>query len=303
MNDKPLVSIVVLTYNSSKYVIDTLNSAYTQTYQGELELIVTDDYSTDSTIELCQQWLLTHGDRFVRAELLTVDENTGVSKNVNRGCRAAKGKWIKPIAGDDILTKDCIDVMCTKAIGLGEKCTFVVGSQMPFYETFQLQSPDKLKREINVPINTIIDINYVFDNPFFFIPGPCLLLSKEMLEDIGYYPEVFRNIEDFPLSRKALSVGYVIHVIDCPVVFYRKSNPQSISNTFLNELVEQRIVVDCYKLYLQPIFTRTQRWDTFLKLLRVKINIAFGGKAKLLVKFAFVISRYVQISYYRKNRL
>ncbi len=52
----PLVSIIVITYNSSKYVLETLESAKAQTYQN-IELIVSDDGSTDNTIEICKIWI------------------------------------------------------------------------------------------------------------------------------------------------------------------------------------------------------------------------------------------------------
>ncbi len=54
--ENPLVSIIVCTYNSSKYVLETLESAKEQTYQN-VELIVSDDCSTDNTVELCRKWI------------------------------------------------------------------------------------------------------------------------------------------------------------------------------------------------------------------------------------------------------
>lgn len=98
---QPLVSIIVITYNSSKYVLETLESARAQTYQN-LELIVSDDASQYDTVEICQAWLEENGDRFVRAELVTVEENTGIPANCNRGVRKAKGEWVKLIAGNVI---------------------------------------------------------------------------------------------------------------------------------------------------------------------------------------------------------
>jgi alpha-1,3-rhamnosyltransferase len=56
-NQKPLVSVVIITYNSSKYVLETLESAKAQTYQN-IELIVSDDCSTDDTVEKCREWII-----------------------------------------------------------------------------------------------------------------------------------------------------------------------------------------------------------------------------------------------------
>lgn len=106
---KPLVSVAVVTYNSSKTVVETLDSIYNQTYPN-LELIVSDDCSKDDTIGICREWIEVHKKRFVRTELLTVKKNTGVSANMNRTEAACRGKWVKAIAGDDLLLPDCIDI-------------------------------------------------------------------------------------------------------------------------------------------------------------------------------------------------
>lgn len=107
-NDYPLVSVSVITYNSSKTVIETLDSICNQTYQN-LELIVSDDGSTDDTVEICRDWIESHKERFVRTELLTVEKNTGVSANMNRATDACQGEWVKDIAGDDVLLPDCVE--------------------------------------------------------------------------------------------------------------------------------------------------------------------------------------------------
>lgn len=106
--DFPLVSVPVITYNSSKTVLETLDSIYNQTYQN-LELIVSDDCSTDNTVEICREWIEAHKKRFVRTELLTVEKNTGVSANMNRAEKACLGEWVKVIAGDDVLFNNCIE--------------------------------------------------------------------------------------------------------------------------------------------------------------------------------------------------
>ena len=107
LEKQPLVSIIVITYNSSKYVLETLESAKAQTYQN-IELIVSDDCSIDNTVEICREWIENNKERFVRTELITAEKNTGIPANCNRGVKAAQGEWVKLIAGDDILYNNCI---------------------------------------------------------------------------------------------------------------------------------------------------------------------------------------------------
>lgn len=64
--EKPLVSVCIITYNSGKTIVDTLNSIFLQSYEP-LELIVSDDCSLDDTVTICKNWLLTNRKRFVRA--------------------------------------------------------------------------------------------------------------------------------------------------------------------------------------------------------------------------------------------
>lgn len=107
MNNQPLVSIPIVTYNSSKYILETLESIKSQTYSN-IELIVSDDCSTDDTVSLCRHWIALNKNRFARTLIIEATKNMGVSANSNRGEYACTGDWIKDIAGDDILLPTCI---------------------------------------------------------------------------------------------------------------------------------------------------------------------------------------------------
>ena len=102
-----LVTVTVGTHNSSQFVVKTLESIYNQTWK-DIELIIKDDASTDNTVELCRKWIEKNNNRFIRTEILAVSERKGPAANFNRGIRAAKAEWIKPVAGDDALLPNCI---------------------------------------------------------------------------------------------------------------------------------------------------------------------------------------------------
>ena len=61
---EPLVSIIVMTYNSEKYILETLESVRAQTYKN-IELLVTDDCSIDNTVELVNVWIQENKFRFL----------------------------------------------------------------------------------------------------------------------------------------------------------------------------------------------------------------------------------------------
>ena len=60
MKDFPSISIVVVTFNSEKYVLETLESIKSQNYKGAMELIVSDDGSSDDTVSICEKWILSN---------------------------------------------------------------------------------------------------------------------------------------------------------------------------------------------------------------------------------------------------
>lgn len=243
----PLVSIVVITYNSAKYVLETLDSAYNQSYKGPLELIISDDCSSDETVELCKSWLSSFGKRFSRFELLVADENVGISRNINRGCRAASGIWIKPIAGDDVLMSDCIQniIDCT-TINPHIQC--LASNVIPFFDENKPGMNDGALW-MDMPKNNAVDLKYLFENPFFVFPGPGYAYSKKLLEEIGYFPTLFRNVEDAPMLRHVVAHGVNVYVMKEATVFYRRHRD---SITIAHPLALHDIWERSYNLLMKP---------------------------------------------------
>lgn len=95
-NSNPLVSIGVLSYNNSNYIIDTLESLDKQTYDN-IEIIIHDDASTDNSREIINEWSKNKNNVI----LLFADKNVGVCKSLNKLVKEAKGDYISNIASDD----------------------------------------------------------------------------------------------------------------------------------------------------------------------------------------------------------
>jgi glycosyltransferase involved in cell wall biosynthesis len=103
--DRPLVSVVVAFYNHAPFARETVESILAQTYPN-LEIILTDDGSTDGTREIVEALGAEHPDRVTA---LTVDRNTGISGNMNRGLGAATGELVAVMSGDDLMLPEKIE--------------------------------------------------------------------------------------------------------------------------------------------------------------------------------------------------
>lgn len=99
-----LISIVVTSYNYEKYLKDTINSIINQTYQN-WEMIVVDDASTDSSVEIIQEF--TQKDD--RIMLIRNEQNLGLAKSLQKGVNAASGEWIAFLESDDMYAPDNLE--------------------------------------------------------------------------------------------------------------------------------------------------------------------------------------------------
>lgn len=217
----PLVSIIIVTYNSSNYVLETLDSTITQTYNN-IELIITDDGSTDHTVEICEDWIERNKSKFCRIELITVNKNTGIPSNFNRGNNKAKGKWVKIIAGDDILLPNCVQDNIEFATNNSSDFVF----SLPIYindKSEILEHPELHKQFLENDSFYDLDANGQFihlitkDIP---MNPPTLFYKRKTLEEFGGFDENHKN-EDYPLYLKATSLGYKMEFFYKHTVKYR----------------------------------------------------------------------------------
>lgn len=94
---EPLVSIIMPTYNSEGTIRDSIDSVLKQSYVN-WELIITDDFSSDETVEIVNSF--SNADP--RIVLIRNDINSGAGFSRNRSIDAAKGKYIAFLDADDL---------------------------------------------------------------------------------------------------------------------------------------------------------------------------------------------------------
>ncbi|MEQ1799208.1 MAG: glycosyltransferase [Lacibacter sp.] len=222
----PLVSIIIVTYNSAEFILDMFESAKNQTYSN-IELIITDDNSTDCTIDLCKKWLAENSRLFSNTKLIESKINTGTSANLNRGILASSGDWVKFIAGDDYLYPDCISEFIKKSVekpGVVFIFSTVARNGVPFnrkeYKAFfESTNAEQYKALLKENI----------------LPAPATFIKRETIIKLNGFNEEFRLLDDYPFFLKASKTGIKFDFIEKPLVYYRThENSTSIQITKFN---------------------------------------------------------------------
>lgn len=219
-----LVSVPIYTYNSSKTILETLMSVYEQTYKN-IELIISDDSSTDNTIDICKKWVGEFGFRFVDVKILTSDKNTGISANINRADDVCSSEWVKGLAGDDILLPDCVETF-VKYIISNPNAIVVFGKMEGF---------GRSKDEIDEYMQRCFDYS-IFDmsahdqyHRLLFegncVPAPTLFYNINSLRKFGFRnDERIPMIDDIPKWLTLTKMGIRLILMDKTVVKYRLSD-------------------------------------------------------------------------------
>lgn len=96
MSQEPLVSIIMPSYNSGKFIEESIASVIKQKY-SKWELIIVDDYSTDNTTKIIDEYT----SKDTRIKVIKLSQNLGAANARNKGVEIATGKYISFLDSDD----------------------------------------------------------------------------------------------------------------------------------------------------------------------------------------------------------
>ncbi|MDO7171368.1 glycosyltransferase family 2 protein [Mariniflexile sp. AS56] len=221
-SNNPLVSIIIVTYNSGKFILETLESAKTQSYKN-VELIISDDCSSDNTIKICEEWIKANRAYFINCIIVTTPVNTGIPANCNRGLNAAQGVWIKILAGDDMFYQDCIQsnidytsqnnnikFLFSKVDFLINEPAIKYGQDIPLIDLEFYNATPKYQHELLVE-----------GSKKAYVPAATGFLNKQTLIDLSGFDEEIQLCEDYPMWMKATKNNIKLYFMDKKTVWYR----------------------------------------------------------------------------------
>jgi glycosyltransferase involved in cell wall biosynthesis len=219
----PLVSVVVPAYNAAWSLDETLASVCAQTYPN-LEVLVVDDGSTDSTVEVATAW--ARRDARVR---LICKPNGGVASARNRGMHEARGAYVAPIDSDDLWEPDNLERQVAALEAAGP------GAFMAFARTVFVDSNARpLPAAVWCPWETRTDTPRPPETDFRGLllrnsvaNGSAAVFRRDRMLEAGGYDEGMaaaggQGAEDWKLTLTLAARGRVVYV-PAPTVRYRMS--------------------------------------------------------------------------------
>jgi glycosyltransferase involved in cell wall biosynthesis len=196
----PLISIIITTFNSKRFIKEAVQSVLYQTYQS-FEIIVVDDHSTDETAKIVREFSVKDS----RIKFYSIPHSGRPSVVRNYGISKVVGDYIAFLDGDDVWEKHKLEEQFNSIhknphAVLVYSASVTVGANIfsPYYEVLPLlhkaarNKNDLIQKGNSIPLSTV-------------------LVSKKYLDMAGGFdedPEL--KIEDFDLWLRLGEFGYFI---------------------------------------------------------------------------------------------
>lgn len=213
MND--LVSVIIPIYNSAQYLSRCLDSVISQNYTS-IEIILINDGSTDSSKEICEQYLLKD-----KRIVLINTENHGVSSARNTGIKHSGGKYITFIDSDDYVDRTIVSCLC--------QCAYESSSDLVISSLDETEDHNPFSIEISS--DHISEMMFLLRNYLVFGPTQKLYRADIIKKNGVCFPEEFSYGEDILFNIDYLKHINTVTYLNRVLYHYeRGANPDSLSH-------------------------------------------------------------------------
>lgn len=224
------ISVIMSAYNAASYLLESITSILNQ--QGvDLELIIINDGSTDSTSSILDQ--IEKKDKRVK---IVNQENKGLAESLNLAISISKGKYIARMDADDIAHPKRLLVQLNFLNSF--KDIDIVGSYVKAFG-------DSKVRTWKYPLNkSECDVALLFLNP---LAHPAVMFRKSVINNIGFYDLSYNYDQDYELWARASHshgianipsnlLNYRIHKDQMGSIFSKSQRVESQKRTQLSLL-------------------------------------------------------------------
>lgn len=208
------ISIVIVNYNSSTYLLNTVKSVKSSGIKSSYEIIIVDNNSTDNSLKLVME-------RFPDIKILETGKNLGFAKGNNIGVRSCRGQYILLLNSDTILFENTTDILFN-IIKNSENIGVISPVLLNEDRSFQLSFGRDLKLFEEFFLKFFSGKFYKFyyklkkgyiENDVDWVSGACFMVPKYLYEQIsGFDESFFIYLEDADLCKRIREKGYKVHI-------------------------------------------------------------------------------------------
>lgn len=217
---KPILSIIVITYNQLNFLKETIASIVQQETNYFYELIVADDCSSDGTQAYCESIACTERYDF---KYVRMEKNGGITANCNLGLSHAVGKYVTIIGGDDLFLPTKIQTH----VDFMEQHSDVVISYHPV-DIFDSASDATLlltnQTRVDTPLNVLEIIKLC-------IPGSVSVMVRASALPVGGFDSRLPVVSDWLYYIEIAAKGKV-GFFNKTLARYRKHRNQASARTY-----------------------------------------------------------------------
>lgn len=220
---REMVSVILINYNGKDYNDACIASILNSTVKESIQIVVVDNASTDDSLLLLREkW----GNN-KQIHIITLDGNYGFSRANNEGIRWSMAQGIKQyllLNNDTEISHDTIEQMLS--CGQEEKCIVVpkvlyAGKRDVIWCAGGGFTP-VIRKAIQRGLNQKDEGQFDLAQDCLFANGCAFLLSKEIVEQMGYMDErFFLYYEDVEYSMRAAAAGITIRYCADAVVYHK----------------------------------------------------------------------------------
>ena len=209
-----LVSVIMPTFNAGKFLADSIDSILAQTYTN-LELVITDDCSTDDTVAILQQY--AEKDSRVKVEVLETNSGAGIARN--KSIERAKGRYIAFCDCDDRWFPEKLEKQLQHMTK--HDCALCSSSYLICDENNEVTG-------INISPNHLTLSDMKRDNKI-----GCLTAIYD-IQRLGhkYYMPAIRKRQDWALFLNILKDCQICFCVTAPLAYYRQRKESISSQKF-----------------------------------------------------------------------
>lgn len=223
MKFKPLVSVITPSFNSEKFLEETINAVLNQTYDN-IEYILVDGLSNDGSNTIIKRY-------YDKIDKVIHESDNGMYDAINKGLRIAKGDILCYINSDDIYLPNTIEKVVNFYL-CNPNTDFVYGN---------LEYIDEVGSSLKFFKFPEFNFNYYVSLWFSSIPQPSAFWTKKVHERIGYFDEDLKMCGDYDFFIRVAQEFTIQHTNDFFVKHRRHNSALTSSSPKVNKIEFKKI--------------------------------------------------------------